>query len=93
MKINLEIRRKIHADIIVEDGNTSLVIDVVDLSPTGNRYISGDIIESLITAANDASRFNGDSDVSFVKKIFDAFLSDTEKMEFIELITHLQTKK
>lgn len=62
---------------------------------SGNATISEDLsegkeveemIEKLITVANELSRFNDNSDVRFVKTIYDLFLTDCEQTEFIELI-------
>jgi hypothetical protein len=43
-------------------------------------------IENFITIARDCNLFNGESDVDFVKSIYDAFLNDYEREQFLELI-------
>jgi hypothetical protein len=43
-------------------------------------------MEMLITIANELSRFNDNSDVKFVKMIYDRFLTDYEQADFMELI-------
>lgn len=85
MKISTESNHQSWISLIVVNGSTTI-------SETVSGYYNGSIsvpesdIEMLITAANDLSRFNGVTDVDFLKKIYDAYLSDNEKIEFLNLI-------
>lgn len=71
--------------LTVESLHTVVEEDVLRLS--GNIWcVPEEQIQEFITAANEMSRFNGESDVKFVKKIIDAFLSDYEKEELISIL-------
>lgn len=82
--MNLKLRTKgTIAELIIETGNSKIVEDLVSYNKEKGWHINDETIEQFITLANDSSRFNSVSDVDFVKKIFDAFLSDGEKEEFL----------
>lgn len=55
----------------------------------GNTTIKEDVelkdAEEFITAANEINRAKSISDVEFVKNIYDCFLNDEEKQQFLEL--------
>lgn len=86
MEIKLNTRYTL-AEMVIESGNTKIREDVSEMSKGGGYIIPDKNIENLITIAFEMSLFNGVSDVSFVKKLYDNFLSDSERDEFMELIS------
>lgn len=92
MTIRTRSREHSFIEIIVENNNCLITEDLSVMS-NDKRNVSSKDIEQFITVANDCSRFNGDSDVVFVKKIFDAFLSDHEKEQFLELVSSSVSKE
>lgn len=70
------------ADLIIESGNTKITEDVAY-----NNKVDDSLIEQLITVANEMSRYNNVSDVDFVVSIFEAFLNDSEREEFLERVS------
>lgn len=86
MEIKLNTRYTL-AEMVIESGNTKIREDVSEMSKGGGYIIPDKNIENLITIAFEMSRFNRVSDVSFLKKLYDNFLSDSERDEFMELIS------
>ena len=80
MKVTANIKNY-SASIIIESGHTKIDESVSEGTETL------EIIDNLITTSNDLSRFNNISDVDFVKRIYDAFLNDIERKQFLELIS------
>lgn len=72
------------AELTVKSNNTEITESIVDYSESKMFHIDQSIEENLITIANDISRFNKQSDFSFVHKIVDAFLNDSEKEYLFE---------
>lgn len=67
------------ATVNIETTNVTISEDV-----DCNGEVPEELIEEMITAANDLSRFNKVSDVDFVEKIIGSFLNDTEVEQLIE---------
>ena len=73
------------AELTIETGNARFVEDLASYNwKKKGWFVEDATIEQFITIANDLSRFNIVSDVDFVKKIFDSFLYEGEKEEFLE---------
>ena len=72
------------AELTVKTNNTEITESIIDYSKEKAFHIDESIEENLITIANDISRFNKQSDFSFVHKIVDVFLNDSEKEELFE---------
>lgn len=85
MDIKTRVKDGSFVELQIESGNTRITEDLATLK-SGKWVVPENEIEQFITIANECSRFNGTSDVDFVKKIFDAFLSDYEKSEFLEAV-------
>lgn len=79
--------RWIVSTLIIESGNTKVTEDLSE----GDEV--NEMIDKLITIANELSRFNDISDVTFVSKIHDAFLNDSEREQFLELITEQENEQ
>jgi len=84
MDITTRIKEGVFVELQVKSGNTTLTEDLAVSKNEGWKVPDMDI-EQFISIANECSRFNGTSDVDFVKNIFDNFLNDSEKEIFIEL--------
>ena len=80
MKVTTNTRRYT-ADVIIKSDNTRIEESVSVGIETE------EMIDNLITVSNELSRFNNISDVDFVKRIYDNFLNDGEKEQFLELIS------
>ena len=74
------------AELSFKSGNLKFEEDVAEVKK-GIGYIPIELIEKFITIARDMNQFNDKSDVHFVKMIYDAFLNDTEREEFLQLIS------
>ena len=85
MKISTRIKEGSFVELHIDSGDAKLTSDLANLNK-GKWLVPDSTIESLITTANECSRFNGTSDIDFVKNIFDAFLGDSEKQSFLEMI-------
>ena len=85
MDIKTRVKHDSFVELHIESGNTKLTEDLATLK-SGKWVVPENEIEQFVTIANECSRFNGTSDVDFVKKIFDSFLSDYEKSEFLEAV-------
>ena len=89
MEFNLRTNQSI-AELTVISGNATITEDLSGYdSKKRDFFIDNGLIESVITLANDMSRFNNISDVDFVKNIFDTFLNDSEKAKFLEIANNL----
>lgn len=87
MKINTRVNGNSFIEVIIVNGSTILTVDVSNYKE-GKGHVPEDIIENFITIANELSRFNRTSDVDFVYKIYEAFLSSgSERDEFNTKIT------
>lgn len=84
MKIQL-IQHLNYADLQIEANNVKITGDLT-IYKDGKYIIPNETIEQFITIANDCNRFNGTSDLDFVKSIYEAFLNDGERAEFLEII-------
>ena len=74
-------------EIEIESGNAFIKDDISIRNVKKKTYeVDNNVYESFITAAAEMSRFNNKTDVEFVKDIFDNFLNDHEREEFLELI-------
>lgn len=72
-------------ELTVEGDNFTIQEDVSNYESKEKKYkVDETLIEGLITAARELSLFNGESDVDFVKKIADSFLTLGERQELIE---------
>lgn len=85
MDIKTRVKDGSFVELQIESGNTKITEDLATLK-SGKWVVPENEIEQFVTIANECSRFNGISDVDFVKKIFDAFLSDYEKSQFLEAV-------
>lgn len=74
-------------EVVIENGNTIIKDDLSIRNVEKKVYeVDSEIYESFITVANEIARFNNKTDVQFVKDIFNNFLNDYEREEFLELI-------
>lgn len=85
MEIKLKTRSLV-AELIIETGSAKIEEDVAGFK-NGEPHISNDFIENLIDIAREMNRFNKKSDVDFVKMIYDAFLNDSERAQFLSDVT------
>ena len=72
------------AELTAKANNDEITSDIVIYNDCKKYHVDESIIENLISVANDISRFNKSSDYSFVYKIVDAFLNDSEREELFE---------
>ena len=86
MNISLRTKDCYIAELTVESEHTKVTEDVLCRSKERGYYIEDSEIEKLITVAFEMARFNRQSDVDTLKKIFDAFLNDGERQQFIESV-------
>lgn len=87
MEITFRSKGDYIAELTVKSENTTISEDVLDFGKDRKRHVKDGVFQSLINAAFEVKRFDRTSDVDTVKEIFDAFLSDTERQQFIDLIT------
>jgi hypothetical protein len=84
--MEIELRtRSLMAELTVKSGNAKIEEDVAQVRK-GIGYIPDELIEKFITIARDMNQFNDKSDVAFVKMVYDAFLNDAERAEFLEAV-------
>lgn len=88
MEIKTRTKEGSFVELQIESGNTRITEDLAIIK-NGKWVVPENEIEQFITIANECSRFNGTSDVNFVKKIFEAFLNDAERSEFLETFAQL----
>ena len=84
MEIELR-RRSLIAELIVKSGNAKIEEDVAEVKK-GVGYIPDELIEKFVTIARDMNQFNDKSDVDFVKMVYEAFLNDAERVEFLKSV-------
>jgi hypothetical protein len=85
MEIKLNTRGLV-ADLIVTSGNATILEDVAEIN-SGFGHIPVNLILEFMAIANQMHNYNRNgSDVKFVKMVHDAFLSDSEKQTFYELL-------
>lgn len=84
MELNLR-TRNLSAELKISNYDNVITQDIAIIKDRKG-YIPDDIVENFITTALEMHRYNGKSDVDFVKMIHDNFLSIYEKEEFIERI-------
>jgi hypothetical protein len=85
MEIKLNTRDLV-ADLTVTSGNATISEDVAEIN-SGFGHIPVNLIEEFMSIANQMHNYNRNgSDVEFVKMVHDAFLSDSEKQRFYELL-------
>lgn len=70
------------AEVIITSANTKIKEDLAVVK-NNKGIIPTEEIEKLLTVAREMNLFNGKSDVDFVTTVFDAFLSDHEKEQFL----------
>lgn len=73
-------------ELKLEVGNVKITEDLTEVE-NGNWIVPELQIQQFFTVAFDLSRFNKKPDVETMKMLFDSFLSDGEKEQFIELIS------
>lgn len=73
-------------ELTVEGYNSKISEDVALFASPNKFEVSYNQIENVFSAGFELSRFNKKSDVETLKMLFDAFLNDSEKTEFLELI-------
>lgn len=89
MEIKLRTRSYI-AEIVVESGNAKITEDLARMnSSTGNAFIPDDEIYDFITVAREMHLFNKGRDIDFVKMVYEAFLTDRERAEFLDTVGNL----
>lgn len=84
MDITTRIKEGVFVELQVKSGNTTLTEDLA-ISKNEGWKVPNEDIEQFLNIAYECNRFNGISDVDFVKNVFDLFLIDSEKERFIEL--------
>lgn len=85
MNIKLRVKTDSFAELRIETHNVTITDDLTVYE--NNKWgVPDDTIESFINIARDCNTFNGSTDVEFVKKIYEAFLSDYEREQFLEAI-------
>lgn len=88
MEIKLNVRHAL-AELEITEGSAKITEDIASYSrKDGGYFIPESLIETFLTIGFEMSRYNKRSDVDTMKKLFDAFLNDSERKEFIELITN-----
>jgi hypothetical protein len=88
MEIKLRTRSYI-AELTVESGNAKITEDLAQMNDVSNAYIPDEEIEKLLTVAREMHLFNKGTDIDFVKMVYEAFLTDGERSEFLDTITNL----
>jgi hypothetical protein len=85
MDISVTKKSESYIELRIEKRNMTITEDLTICTDKG-WVVPDNTIENFITIARDCNLFNGESDVDFVKSIYDAFLNDYEREEFLELI-------
>ena len=76
-------------ELTIKSENTTINEDLSTYKADGKYYVPQKIIEEFFNAGFDLNRFNDKSDVDTIKMIFDNFLSDNDKAQFIEIINSI----
>ena len=82
MDIKLRVKTDSFAELRIETHNVTITEDLT-VHENKKWLVPDDTIESFINIARDCNSFNGSNDVAFVKKIYEAFLNDYERGEFL----------
>jgi len=83
-QMEIELRtRSLIAELTIKSGNAKIEEDLAVLNK-GVATIPDADIEKFITIAREMNNFNGKSDVEFVKMVYESFLSDYERSQFLE---------
>jgi hypothetical protein len=83
MELSLRMKENF-AELTISTGNAKITEDVSNYDTTFKRWVVDEnFIETLLTIANDLSRFNHVDDVDFVKKVIE-FLNESERNELLE---------
>jgi hypothetical protein len=90
MELNLRAYGTTIAEVVIKSQSTTIIEDVCECNK-GNWEIPDITIEKFITIANEMSRHNEQSDLDFVKKIADSFLSSSEMGELYEWVKSKNT--
>lgn len=91
MELSTRVKHEQFIELTISHDGTSITIDLSDFK-SKKWLVPNDLIEKFVGVANDCSRFNGISDLDFVYTIFNAFLNDSEREEFIQRIAkHTET--
>jgi hypothetical protein len=85
MEIELKTRSLI-AELAIKSGNAKIEEDIA-IVKNGSGYIPDEDIETFITIARDMNCFNGKSDIEFVKMVYEAFLNDSEREHFLNIVS------
>ena len=85
MDIKLRVKTDSFAELRIETHNVTITEDLT-VHENKKWLVPDDTIESFINIARDCNSFNGSNDVEFVKKIYEAFLNDYEREQFLEAI-------
>jgi hypothetical protein len=88
MEISVRTKPDSFVELRIDTHNVTITEDLTVTSIYENKkvVVPDATIEQFITVANDCSRFNGISDLDFVKNIYEAFLNDYEREQFLEAI-------
>ena len=85
MDIKLRVKTDSFAELRIETHNVTITDDLTVYE--NKKWLVPDAtIESFINIARDCNSFNGSTDLEFVKKIYEAFLNDYEREQFLEAI-------
>lgn len=87
----MEIKTEIGRDYFLVEVSTDLhrlKNDITELSKERNFVVPQEFINDLLDTASSASLFNKKTSVEFVKYVYDNYLSDSKKQEFIKQITN-----
>lgn len=76
-------------ELIVKSETAKIVEDVADSAGHNKFEVDQKLIENIFTAGIDLMRYNKKSDVETIKMLFDAFLNDSERIEFLQQINAL----
>ncbi len=88
MKIKLRTSSYI-AELTVESGNAKITEDLAQINDVSNAYIPDEEIENLLTVAREMHLFNKGTDIDFVKMVYEAFLTDGERSEFLDTVSNI----
>ena len=88
MEISVRTKPDSFVELRIDTHNVTITEDLTVTSIYKNRFfvVPDATIEQFITVARDCNLFNDKSDVDFVKKIYEAFLNDYEREQFLEAI-------
>lgn len=73
-------------EIVVKSETAEIKEDVADSAGHQKFEVDQKVIENFFSVGFELCQFNKKSDVETLKMLFDAFLNDSERVEFLELI-------